>query len=407
MLPPAYPSPQLMQLGKAEALRVLHHHHRGVGNVDSHLHHRGTHQHIHCMGGKFLHNPLLVPRPHLPMEICHLYMGRQDTLELFRIIHHIFHGGAPLPGKSVLCILGSLHLRADHINLPALFHLLGNEAIRGGTIGSVHHTVLDGQTVCRELVNDRYLKISVQNEGKGSGNRRGAHHQNMGLGPFLCKPLSLPYPEAMLLVRDHQRQTVILHLLLNQGVGADYQIRLPGRDASIGLTLLPGAHGTRQKYRAKTTAVLFYIALYRLKMLQGQHLRRGHQRSLISVGCGHQKSQHCHNGLSRSHISLYQTVHAIGTAHVPPDLLPDPFLGLCQGKGEPFQEPDCIRSLLNPVFACDLTAIVLTFAHHKQKRKELVKSQPLSGLKQLFPSGREMNGLQRRPLGYESVPLQH
>ncbi len=37
MFSPAHPAPELMKLCQAEALRVFHHHHCGIGHIDAHL----------------------------------------------------------------------------------------------------------------------------------------------------------------------------------------------------------------------------------------------------------------------------------------------------------------------------------------------------------------------------------
>lgn len=46
VFPPAHTAPQLMELGKAEAVGVLDGHHGGVGHIHPHLDHGGGHQHL-------------------------------------------------------------------------------------------------------------------------------------------------------------------------------------------------------------------------------------------------------------------------------------------------------------------------------------------------------------------------
>ena len=76
----AHPATQLVQLGQAEALGVLHHHTGGVGDVHAHLHHGGGHQNIALPGGKGLHDLLLFLRLHLAVE--HRYPQVREGLLL-------------------------------------------------------------------------------------------------------------------------------------------------------------------------------------------------------------------------------------------------------------------------------------------------------------------------------------
>ena len=47
-----YPSPQLVQLGQAKAVRILHHHQCGIGHIYPHLNHGSGNQNIYASLGK-------------------------------------------------------------------------------------------------------------------------------------------------------------------------------------------------------------------------------------------------------------------------------------------------------------------------------------------------------------------
>jgi hypothetical protein len=57
-----------VQLGKAEALRLLDHHQRGVGHVDADLDHGGRHQQLGRAAGEPLHRGVLGLGPQLAMD---------------------------------------------------------------------------------------------------------------------------------------------------------------------------------------------------------------------------------------------------------------------------------------------------------------------------------------------------
>ena len=228
----------------------------------------------------------------------------------------------------------------------------------------------------------------------------------MGILPLLCQELPLPDPEPVLLVRHHQPQGAVLHLLLNQGVGADDQVGVTGGNSLVGLPLLPGRHGAHQQDGAENQAILFRIALYGLEMLYGQHLRGSHQRALIPVGGGHQQRQHGHDRLAGAHIPLYQAVHAALPCQILPDLPPDLRLCLRQGEGELLQKPQGVRGLLHPVAVFQLPVQLLAPAHQIQERKEFVEHQPPPGSYQGIPVIREMHRLHGLPPGNQLILLQ-
>ena len=49
---PAHPTPQLVQLGQAETLGMLDHHHACLRHIHPHLHHCGAYQHLAFTTGK-------------------------------------------------------------------------------------------------------------------------------------------------------------------------------------------------------------------------------------------------------------------------------------------------------------------------------------------------------------------
>ena len=62
------PAAQLVQLGDAEALGTLDHHHRRVGDVDPDLDHGRRDQHVGLAGGEGAHRLRLLGRGHLPVQ---------------------------------------------------------------------------------------------------------------------------------------------------------------------------------------------------------------------------------------------------------------------------------------------------------------------------------------------------
>ena len=78
--------------------------------------------------------------------------------------------------------------------------------------------------------------------------------------------------------------------------------------------------------------------MQRQVVLLGQNFRWRHERGLIAGPDGRQHRQHGDHRLSRSHISLDQSVHGMGTCQVLPDFLQDAELCRGQAKREGHEE---------------------------------------------------------------------
>ena len=165
-----------MELGQAETLGIFDHHNRGVGHVDSHLHHGGGDQNLDLVFKKTLHDLIFFLRLHLAVEIFHLNKGRKPLPKSGGILDDILglHG------------LALLHHGTDHIDLPSLLHLSFDEGVGFFPVGSIHDAVLDGQPVGGQLIDDGNIQIAVEDYRQGPGNRCGAHDDRMGHGPFLA-----------------------------------------------------------------------------------------------------------------------------------------------------------------------------------------------------------------------------
>ena len=135
----SHTAPKLMKLCQSKAFRILHHHHRSIGNVDPDLYNGGGYKNINCPRRKIFHNPVLVRRPHFTVQIRHMNIGGKSALQLFRVIHHVFQ----------IVQFSFFHLRTNHIRLSARLHFLFDKFVSFGTVCGIHHTILDGQPVRR------------------------------------------------------------------------------------------------------------------------------------------------------------------------------------------------------------------------------------------------------------------
>ena len=196
MLSPAYTAPELVELAEAEALRVLHHHHRGVGHVHTHLYYGGGDQDIRLAGGEGGHDGVLLLGLHLAVDKGDAQV-REDLL--------LEHGGVLLDGLAVVgeCVVFLYH-GADDIGLPAGGDVLMEEgvdplAVAAGDGEGVHRLPAGG-----ELVDDGGVQVAVDDQGQGPGDGGGGHHQEVGVRALGREGRTLGHAEAVLLIGDHQ-----------------------------------------------------------------------------------------------------------------------------------------------------------------------------------------------------------
>ena len=272
MGPPAHPAAELVELAQAEALRVLHDHQRGVGHVHPHLDHRGGHQNVCLAGGKGGHNAVLVFRLHFSVDAGDAQLGEGEG-QLFGVLL----GGLQLDRQ----IFVFLHHGADHKDLTALAHLLADKAVEPLPVALVHGKGVHLLPPGGQLVDDRHVQIAVDNQGKSAGNGRCGHDQHMGPLPLSDQGGALAHAEAVLLVRHHQTQPGVFHILAEQGVGPYDQIKFPVFQRLFCQALFLCAHGAGQLSHPQAQRA--QQSGQRGKMLLGQNLRGGHKGAGIAA----------------------------------------------------------------------------------------------------------------------------
>ncbi len=313
---PANAPPELMQLGEPEPLRVLDQHHGGVRDIDAHLDHGCGDKNPDFARRERLHHTVFLLRFHPAVQ--HADLQSPELLCQCSRLH--CHAGE-------FEFLGLLDHRADHICLTPRLRLPVDEPERIRSPAGIHDRAANRKPSGRPLVQNRNIQIAVENHTQRTGNRCRAHHQCVRHIPFLRKRLSLPYAEAVLLIRDHQGQTVVQDPVLDQRMCSDDELRCAFFDRLQRLPPVRYAHRARQKNRMKS--VEFHPVKQPaelLEVLPRQHFRRRHQRRLHTVRRCLQHGKKRKNCFAGSHIALNKTVHQPVRSQIRFDLPPDPFL---------------------------------------------------------------------------------
>ena len=142
----------------------------------------------------------------------------------------------------------------------------------------------------------------------------------------------LPNAEAVLLVRHHQPQALILQAASDQGMGAQDKIRLPRREARGQGPLFLRGMGPGEQGAADPQGL--HQGSQALVVLAGQDFCGGHQGGLAAVFHAEIHTGGGHHGLAGAHVSLAQAVHGPPRGHIPQGLLHAAPLGLRQGEGQ-------------------------------------------------------------------------
>ena len=317
MLAPPHPSPELVQLGKPEPVGPVNQHHRGVGHINAHFHHRRSHQNVQCPVPELPHRLVLIPRRHPPVQQPQPQVGKHFPRQPLVLVHR----GARVQ------LLRFLNQRADDERLPPGRHLLPHKPVGGPALVLRHNARHYLLAPRRQFVYGGNIQVAVQRQLQRARYRRGRHHQGVGLlcaPPPQCRPLL--YPEAVLLVGDRQRQVGHLHPILDERVRAYQQIqmpfrrhpqRFPARLRPRAARQQPHGKGTRQVGQIRRQQVVLRPGLgkpaqqlpHRAEMLLRQHFRGRHQRRLPLRRCGRQHRRQGHQGFAAAHFALQQAAH--------------------------------------------------------------------------------------------------
>ena len=356
-----------MQLRKPHAFGVLDHHQAGIWHIDADFDHRGRHQQLQLIGAEAGHHLLFLGRFHAAVQ--------QTDLQVWKRLLQV---GIGVERGLQLQAFGFLDQRADPVGLPAL---------AAGLVDALQHFVAarfghqlgdDRRAAGRQLVDDRHIQIGVIAHGKRARDRRRAHHQLMrsgdlrGLG-LLSERQSLLHAEAVLFIDDDQPQSGELHLLLENGMGADDQTGTAAlHQLQCRLALPAGlAAGQPGQRDAQRLQPVMEFAV----MLLGQDLGRRHHRHLPAVFDRLQRGHGGDDGLAAADIALQQALHRMRLGQVLRDLQRRTLLGIGQPEAQAFQQRADQFFRRWQRRSAETTALGIMPAHGKLLRQQFIVGQ--------------------------------
>ena len=218
---PAHPAPQLVQLRQPEAVGPVNDDGIHIGHIQAGFNDGGADQHIRFPVGESHHHILQLRFGHLPVSHQKAGFGNQPG----QFVRRFVNGADAVVQKKRLPV--PLQFPEDGF-AHRLAPVLGDEGFHR-------------QPGFRRRGDDAHIPDAGQRHMQRAGNGRGAQGQHIHLGAQLLEAFLVPHAEAVFLVNDDQPQIVETHILLQNAVGADDDVRPARFGGGDHFSLLAGA----------------------------------------------------------------------------------------------------------------------------------------------------------------------
>ena len=128
----------------------------------------------------------------------------------------------------------------------------------------------------------------------------------------------------MLFVDNDDPELLKLHVIVEQGMGADNECRLTLRNAFQALAALPAFDRPGEEHHWQVERL--QELLQGGEVLLGQNFRGSHESRLIAIGHGHEHGQKSHDGFATTDVALDETIHGVRPLHIVQDFEQHPML---------------------------------------------------------------------------------
>ena len=288
------PAAQLVELRQAEAVGAVHDDGVGGRDVDAGFDNGGAQQQVGTLLGEVAHHAL------------------QLALGQLAVADHDARLGQQL-GERLAHVLDGVDFVVQKVHLPAALEL-AQHRLADDALAPALHKGLDRQPLLRRRGNHRKLAQPLQRQPQRARDWRGGEGEDVHLGAQLLERLFLAYAEAVLFVDDHQPQALVLHVFLQQAVGADDDVHLAFVQLLERLSLLFGALEARQL--GDLDRPVGKAVGKGLVMLLGQQRGRAQHHHLFAIGHGNEGRAQGDLGFAKAHVAAHQPVHRPAGLHV-------------------------------------------------------------------------------------------
>ena len=178
-------------------------------------------------------------------------------------------------------------------------------------LGQRHAVRGDAGASGGKLANHGDVEVAKGRHRHGARDGRGREHQCVrDVLRLSVQQVPLLHTEAMLLVDHHEAKVEKLHVVLQQGVGADDDARLTGGRAQERRALLCHRQLSGDERGGEKRAQLgAEHLLHGAQVLSGQHLG-GREENGLTAGVGDlQHGAQGHERFTRTHLTLHEPTH--------------------------------------------------------------------------------------------------
>ena len=285
-----------MQLGKSVLPGVFDDHDGRGGHVQANLDHGGRDQHLNLTRVEFGHDLLAGCGIDSAVQQTHAVRLHQLTQAIV-----LFADRLEAPFRGVLFDAGIYH-----IGLATSGELVVNEApylrkfIRGAQVRA--HLPAPG----RQFIQHGHIEVAVGREPEGARNGRRGHHQQVWVEALANEFFPLHHAEPVLLIDDHQAQSLGLITFVDERVRADRQRCL--------FSVRRGADVARVKGDGH---VQFLEPVAEPgEMLLGEDLGWCHERDPKARFDGHQCGTGSDHRLAAADIAMQESAHRVVSLQV-------------------------------------------------------------------------------------------
>ncbi len=287
-------APQLMQVGQAVALGVVHNHRVGVRHVQAGLDDGGRDQHVEPVVREVDHDLLERARRHLAVR-------RPNT----NVRHERLDGGRHLV-DGLDAVVQEEHLAAA---VDLVQDGVADQVARVG-VDLGHHRL----AVQRRRLDERQVARAQQRELQRARDRRRRERQRVHVRAQLAQLLLGRDAEALFLVYDQQPEVLELDIFGQDTVRADHDVDLA--DGELADDLLLVLRGDESRQGADLHGEALHALAERLDVLPRQNRRRHHDGDLLSILDSLERRPDGDLRFAEADVAADQTVHGDGLLHV-------------------------------------------------------------------------------------------
>ena len=370
MVTAADASPELVELGEAEALGAFDHHDGGVGDIDADFDDGGGDQDVELAIAEGVHDGGLG-------FVLEAAVEEADALgepgeDIGAEAGEFGFGGANLQG------VGFFDEGEDDEYLAAGGDLLADEGEGPGALLGGDESGLDGAATGGHFGDATDVEVAVDGEGEGAGDGGGGHDEDVGIDAHAAHAGALVDAETVLLIDDDEAEAGELGFVGDEGLGADDDVDFAGGDALPGFAAFGFGEGAGDEFDGDILISKDFVEGG--QVLLGQELGGSHDGGLESGADAGEKGAGGDDGLAGADIALEETVHGDGLLDVVEDVADGVALvaGELEGQGAG-EIADGFARDPDRLAGAAFTPVAAALEDAELQQEELVEGEALDG----------------------------